>query len=69
MSGSGDEQNFRTSDMTPSRTTNASVSSKSRSDYSIYTLKSDQTVVVAVLIEAKLTTHSKFEHALGQVRF
>jgi hypothetical protein len=40
-----------------------------REENSIYTLKSDQTVVVAVLIEAKMTTHSKFEHALGQVRF
>lgn len=41
---------------------------KSRSDYSIYNI-TDGKAVVAVLIEAILTTHSKFSHALGQVHF
>ena len=35
--------------------------------YSLYTIKNDKTVV-AVLMEVKLTSHKKFQHALGQVR-
>ena len=42
---------------------------RSRADYSIYTITSKEKAVVAVLVEAKVTAHSKFEHALGQVRF
>lgn len=38
-------------------------------DYSVYTIKDIASAVLAVLIEAKLTTHQKFEHALGPGAF
>ena len=39
----------------------------SNKHYSLYTIKNDKTVV-AVLMDVKLTSHKKFQHALGQVR-
>ena len=52
---------------TPGTTTHASVSENSRVDYSVYVIKKDSGVV-AVLIEAKLTSHKNFQHGLAQVR-
>jgi hypothetical protein len=45
----------------------ASVSENSKADYSVYVIKKNS-AVVAVLMEAKLTSNKKFPHALAQVR-
>ena len=52
---------------TPGHTTCDNISEGSRADYTVYTMKKGGNVV-AVLMEAKLTSHSKYQHALGQVR-
>ena len=43
------------------------ITSGSRPDYTCYTMRCGDEIV-AVIIEAKLTTHSKIAHAVAQVR-
>ena len=52
---------------TPGSKMYLNISDKSKADYSVYVIK-DQNKVVAVLMETKLTSSSKFQHALAQVR-
>ena len=53
--------------LTPGTITQSHVSDESIADYSVYTIKNKNDSVVAVLVETKLTFHSKFKHALAQV--
>ena len=53
---------------TPGTRTHSNVSDKSKADYSVYVIKDQNQFVVAVLVETKLTSNIKFQHALAQVR-
>ena len=46
--------------------THSNVSDKSKADYSVYVIKDQNQFVVAVLVETKLTSNIKFQHALAQ---
>ena len=52
---------------TPGTNTRQSISDNSRADYSIYTIRREGKTILAVLLEAKLTSHRTFCHAVGQV--
>jgi len=52
---------------TPGRTTAEAVSTDSRCDYIVYIMRDHNDDVVAVLIETKMTHHSKCIHAIAQV--
>jgi len=52
---------------TPGHVTARAVSADSRCDYIVYTMRDHWDDVVAVLIETKMTHHSKFHHAIAQV--
>ena len=54
---------------TPGTIAQSHVSDDSIADYSVYTIKNKEDSVVAVLVETKFTSNSKFEHALAQVCF
>ena len=49
---------------TPGTQVYSNISDKSKADYSVYVIKDQNQVVVAVLMETKLTSSSKFQHAL-----
>ena len=53
---------------TPGSQVYSNISDKSKVDYSVYVIKDQNQVVVAVLMETKLTSSVKFPHALAQVR-
>ena len=53
---------------TPGTKTHSNVSDNSKADYSVYVIKDQNQFVVAVLVETKLTSNTKFPHALAQVR-
>ena len=53
---------------TPGSQVYSNISDKSKADYSVYVIKDQNQVVVAVLVETKLTSSVKFPHALAQVR-
>ena len=53
---------------TPGSQVYSNISDKSKADYSVYVIKDQNQVVVAVLMATKLTLSSKFQHALAQVR-
>ena len=46
----------------------SNVSDKSKADYSVYVIRNKNKAVVAVLVETKLSTNVKFQHAVAQVR-
>jgi len=52
---------------TPGHIIAEAVSAESRCDYIIYIMRNYRGDVVAVLIETKMTHHSKFQHAIAQV--
>ena len=52
---------------TPRTSTALAVTPDSKCDYIVYTLRDDQSAVVAVLIETKTTKHPRFRHAIAQV--
>ena len=52
---------------TPGRIVSQRVSDESKADYSVYTIKTAKDDVIAVLMEAKVTTNQGFKNALAQV--
>jgi len=52
---------------TPGHIVAEAVSAESRCDYIVYTMRDYRGDVVAVLIETKMTHHSKFQHVIAQV--
>lgn len=53
---------------TPGSKVSGNIFGGSRADYSIYTIKNHNEAVMALLMEAKMTFHSKFKHAVAQVK-
>ena len=58
---------IRPSSSTPGHIVAEAVSAESRCDYIVYTIRDSRGYVVAVLIETKMTHHSKFQHVIAQV--
>ena len=54
---------------TPGKAAMDHISEQSKPDYTCYTIRDSTNQVVAVLIEAKLTAHSRIECAAAQVRY
>lgn len=61
------EEESATPPQTPRTSTALAVAPDSKCDYIVYTLRDDQSEVVAVLIETKTTKHPRFRHAIAQV--
>ena len=62
------EEEEAESEATPGRATRHHIS-KSKPDYTCYTIRDGSNQVIAILVEAKLTKHSRVECAVAQVRY
>ena len=54
---------------TPGRAARYHISKQSKPDYTCYTIRDGSNQVIAILVEAKLTKHSRVECAVAQVRY
>ena len=69
----GDDDDYseenKEEEATPGRAARHHISKQSEPDYTCYTIRDGINQVLAILIEAKLTQHTRVECAVAQVRY